>query len=357
MENLYLIKDLGALAGRDYRAKEIQNLQRIEQFALGLTTEFKLHQKAKTIQHFAEQIYYNGRSQAAVNKSLQSQINALVVAPRNNSANEIVQARVNVNGETFDTLKEHLDDWETKTQINKEETIRELNKTKQEILDIEYRFEPDKQEFLFVTELAPLIMSDTGGRVKPLPMRPDKLKNLGMLTEPGLYYLYTDHTVQIDDFPLPREWRDAGWFLEVKPPQTGGDVIQILTRNSYARNMMTFERVLSGRTGDISDWNYVPKNSGKWERVPSFITKMSDINIVGMSFYLTTDDTKRFTDFPTERKGVAGWNLYVEASNTGGFVHRLVRNSVTASAEILLKNYDSKTSSGPWTLHEGRIIS
>lgn len=156
MENLYLIKDLGALAGRDYRAKEIQNLQRIEQFALGLTTEFKLHQKAKTMQHFAEQIYYNGRSQAAVNKSLQSQINALVVAPRNNSANEIVQARVNVNGETFDTLKEHLDDWETKTQINKEETIRELNKTKQEILDIEYRFEPDKQEFLFVTELAPL---------------------------------------------------------------------------------------------------------------------------------------------------------------------------------------------------------
>lgn len=66
MENLYLIKDLGALAGRDYRAKEIQNLQRIEQFALGLTTEFKLHQKAKTMQHFAEQIYYNGRSQAAV---------------------------------------------------------------------------------------------------------------------------------------------------------------------------------------------------------------------------------------------------------------------------------------------------
>ncbi len=77
--------------------------------------------------------------------------------------------------------------------------------------------------------------------------------------------------------------------------------------------MMTFERVLSGRTGDISDWNYVHKNSGKWERVHSLITKMSDINIVGMQFYLTTDDTKRFTDFPTERKGVAGWNLYVEA--------------------------------------------
>ncbi|NGP74381.1 hypothetical protein G6Y20_11400, partial [Staphylococcus aureus] len=36
----------------------------------------------------------------------------------------------------------------------------------------------------------PFIMSDTGGRVKPLPMRPDKLKNLGMLTEPGLSLIH-----------------------------------------------------------------------------------------------------------------------------------------------------------------------
>ncbi len=41
-------------------------------------------------------------------------------------------------------------------------------------------------------------MSDTGGRVKPLDQAPDKLTSLGMLTEPGLYYLYTDHTVQMD---------------------------------------------------------------------------------------------------------------------------------------------------------------
>lgn len=34
MENLYLIKDLGALAGRDYRAKEIQNLQRMSNLRL-----------------------------------------------------------------------------------------------------------------------------------------------------------------------------------------------------------------------------------------------------------------------------------------------------------------------------------
>ncbi len=105
-------------------------------------------------------------------------------------------------------------------------------------------------------------MSDTGGRVKPLPMRPDKLKNLGMLTEP----VFTIYTLIIQSKSMIVHYQENGVMQvgswEVKPPQTGGDVIQILTRNSYARNMMTFERVLSGRTGDISDWNYVPKNSG-----------------------------------------------------------------------------------------------
>ena len=91
--------------------------------------------------------------------------------------------------------------------------------------------------------------------------------------------------------------------------------------------------------------------------MPSFINKLSDITIIGMAFYLTTDDTKRLLDFPTERKGVAGWNMYVEASNTGGFVHRLVRSSLAANTEILIKNYNSKDSYGPWTLHKGEIIN
>ncbi|EZY69211.1 hypothetical protein V063_02506 [Staphylococcus aureus R0487] len=203
----------------------------------------------------------------------------------------------------------------------------------------------------------PFIMSDTGGRTKPLPMSPESLTSLAQLKEPGFYYLYTDHTLKIDDFPLPRQWRDAGWFVEVKPPQTGGDIIQILTRNSYGRNMMTFERVISGRGDGTSDWNYVPKNSGKWERVPDFITNMKDLNIVGMSFYLTTADTNRLAGFPNSRKNVAGWNLKILASNTGGFIHQLIRNSVSAPTEMLLKNYDSPSESGPWTLLRGEIIN
>lgn len=627
------------MAGNVTRSQIMTNAQRTEDAINQQELAFNKHKTEDDNAHTTRQIKQGAKSQEDINKDLQSQIGRLVLAPRNNSANEIVQARVNMFGEEFETLKDNINDWQERTRIDKEEVLSSVQQATKEVLDLEYRFEPDKQEFLFVTELAPLtnavmqsfwfdnrkgivymtqarsngymltrlrpngqyidsslviggghgthngyryiddelwiysfikngnnqntlvrfkyrpnvqftygsygmedvftghperpyitpvineeeglilfrveptteqreeeyydtlnyveirrlqdidnnvdnviqkfnipmsltsgstgqpmqgvtfaddivywytgdskpenpnyitafdantgkqiyqvnadyggydgtfpgnfaeaeglqmyydrdtgkkalllgvtvggdgnrthrifavgqrgiletlhsrgvpfIMSDTGGRVKPLPMVPTDLTNLTQLTEPGHYYLYTNHTVQIDDFPLPREWRDAGWYLDVLPTDTSGSVRQILTRKSSARNMMTFERIAT-ETGNASDWNYVYKNSGKGERIPSFINKLSDIDIVGMSFYLTTNDTNRLSDFPVKRKGVAGWNLYVEASNTGGFVHRLVRASVSANTEILIRNYQSKTNYGPWTLHRGEIIN
>lgn len=634
--NLFLEKDLDLRAGSEYRSMEIRNLQKTEKAVNGISTMFDLHQSENSLQHFANQIKYGARSQADVNKDLQGQINRLVVAPRNNSANEIVQARVNIFGDEFGTLKENINDWQERTRINKDETVAELNKAKKEVLDIEYRFEPDRQEFLFVTELAPLtnavmqsfwfdnrtgivymtqarsngymltrlrpngqfidsslveggghgthngyryigdqlwiysfindangngrivrfkynpnvtftygtygmqdvftghpelpyitpvvneveglilyrierpesewsiydsmnyievrslkdvdnnvdkilykidipmrltssstgqpmqgisfadgklywytgdsnpvnpnyltvldlktgkqlyqtnvdyggvdgvypgnfaeaeglqmyydrdsgkkalllgvtvggdgnrthrifavgqrgileslhsrgvpfIMSDTGGRVKPLPMVPTDLTNLTQLTEPGHYYLYTNHTIQIDDFPLPREWRDAGFYVDVLPTTTAGSVRQILTRASSARNMLTFERITDS-VGNATDWNYVFKNSGKWERVPSFINKMEKLNIVGMTFYMTTDDSKRMIDFPNTLKGVAGWIVHVEPSSTGGFTHRVYRNNVTANAQMLIKQYQPDGNHSNWSLFQGEEV-
>ncbi len=636
-----LIKTLDVMAGNVTRSQIMTNAQRTEDAINQHELAFNKHKTEDDNAHTTRQIKQGAKSQEDINKDLQSQIGRLVLAPRNNSANEIVQARVNMFGEEFETLKDNINDWQERTHIDKEEVLSSVQQATKEVLDLEYRFEPDKQEFLFVTELAPLtnavmqsfwfdnrkgivymtqargngymltrlrpngqyidsslviggghgthngyryiddelwiysfikngnnqntlvrfkyrpnvqftygsygmedvftghperpyitpvineeeglilfrveptteqrdeeeeyydtlnyveirrledidnkvdnvihkfnipmsltsgatgqpmqgvtfaddivywytgdskpenpnyitafnantgkqlyqvnadyggydgtfagnfaeaeglqmyydrdtgkkalllgvtvggdgnrthrvfmigqrgileqlssrstpfIMSDTGGRVKPLPMVPSTLTNLTQLTEPGHYYLYTNHTVQIDDFPLPREWRDAGFYLDVLPTTTAGSVRQILTRNSSARNMMTFERITDS-VGNSTDWNYVPKNSGKGERLPSFINKLSDVDIIGMSFYLTTDDTNRLSDFPIDRKGVAGWSLYVEASNTGGFVHRLVRSSLSANTEILIKNYNSKTNYGPWTLHRGEIIN
>src|SRR5699024_7761145 len=91
----------------------------------------------------------------------------------------------------------------------------------------------------------PTPLTDTGGRAKPLPVDPEKMRLLSTVTTPGYYYLYTEHTDKIDDFPLDKKQRDAGWFFQVEPSQSNGDVLQRLIRNSYGRNMMTFERFVS----------------------------------------------------------------------------------------------------------------
>lgn len=198
----------------------------------------------------------------------------------------------------------------------------------------------------------PVPLTDTGGKTKPLPLDPSKLRNLQKITEPGYYYLYTNHTKNLDDFPLPKNQRDAGWFFQVEPPQSNGDVLQRLVRNSYGRNMLTFERFVSGiidRNG-VSPWNLVYKTAGYWERIPYTVKKIEDMNIVGMTYYLTAADTDRLVDFPKERSGYAGWILHVEQGESGGYIHRLVRNSTTAPIEVLYRNYRS-TDITSWYLY------
>lgn len=198
----------------------------------------------------------------------------------------------------------------------------------------------------------PVPLTDTGGRTKPLPVDPSSLRNLQKITEPGYYYLYTSHTKNLDDFPLPKNQRDAGWFFQVEPPQSNGDVLQRLVRNSYGRNMLTFERFVSGITdrNGVSPWNLVYKTAGFWERIPSTVKKIEDLNIVGMIYYLTGADTDRLVDFPKERAGYAGWILHVEQGEKGGYMHRLVRNAATAPIEVLYRNYQ-KSNITSWYLY------
>lgn len=85
-------------------------------------------------------------------------------------------------------------------------------------------------------------MTDSGGRVKPLPVQNPAY--LSDVTEIGNYYLYSQDTQNALDFALPKEFRDAGWFFDVLPGHYNGAVRQVLTRNSTGRNMLKFERVI-----------------------------------------------------------------------------------------------------------------
>lgn len=618
----------------NFRRGIIQNFKFLYKRHNDLLAMITRHKLTDEVAHTTDQIKQGGRNQLNINDDLQSQIDALAVAPRDNSANEIVEARVDILGTQYPTLKRHLIAWEERTKIMKDEVMKAVNDAVQHIYDIEYRFDPENQEFLYVTDLSPLTnavmqsswidnrtgiiymtqahssykitrlkpngayidemiveggghgthngyryidnklwiyshitnsegassivrftyhphvkmpygtydmeevftghpekpyitptinqqtdeilyriqypreewdkrnsmnyieirkledvdnridnvvdrfdiplrltgnerpmqgvafdeenvywytgssnplsdnmiaifdrktgkiksefivdyggvngeyagdfqepeglqiyynkdgkkalilgvviggagnrthklytvaqrgvldelksrgtpvpLTDTGGRVKPLPVDPLKMRNLRDIIEPGYYYLYTAHTKNLDDFPegVPK---DAGWFLEVKPPQSNGDVLQVLRRNSYGRNILTFERFVSGikdRNG-VSPWNLVYKTAGYWERIPSDFTKMEDMNMVGMTYYITAAETNMLKGFPKERAGYAGWVVHVEQSDSqNSFMHRLVRNNTIAPTEILYRNYRSSGATS-WYIFRGEEI-
>ena len=621
--------------GQEYRRMMVSNFKYIIEGLNYINDDFNYHRTEEENAHNSSQIKHGARTSKETFDDLQSQINRLVLAPRNNSANEIVQARVDIFGNHFPTLKEHLISWEERTKVDKEETIKEVEKAKKTILDAEYRFEPNKQEFLYVTDLSPLTnavmqhfwfdkrtgivymtqaqgadymltrlkpngeyidsslilngghgthngyryindelwiyshivdnegkrkvvrfkytpnveiaygtygmeevftghpelpyitpvinevenkilyriqypssewetrqsrnyveirnlddvdkridrvlykidlplkltnptqpmqgvgfdedtlywttgtssiktdnylttydlktgkqkyqvkinyggdggvvpgdfsepeglqvyyddenrkalligfsvggsgnkshkiygvaqrgvldqlhsrgiptpLTDTGGRVKPLPLDPDNLRLLSKITTPGYYYLYTEHVRNIDDFPLDKKQRDAGWFFQVEPSQSNGDVLQRLIRNSYGRNMMTFERFVSRKEerNGISPWNYVPKTAGFWERVPKHINRIADLNIVGATYYMTTEDSKRMTDFPNSKKGVAGWIIHVEQGENNGYIHRVVRNVSDYNLEILYRNYKNSGDKTDWFIIKSEV--
>lgn len=618
----------------NFRRDIIQNFKFLYKRHNDLLAMITRHKLTDEVAHTTDQIKQGGRNQLNINDDLQSQIDALAVAPRDNSANEIVEARVDILGTQYPTLKRHLIAWEERTKIMKDEVMKAVNDAVQHIYDIEYRFDPENQEFLYVTDLSPLTnavmqsswidnrtgiiymtqahssykitrlkpngayidemiveggghgthngyryidnklwiyshitnsegassivrftyhphvkmpygtydmeevftghpekpyitptinqqtdeilyriqypreewdkrnsmnyieirkledvdnridnvvdrfdiplrltgnerpmqgvafdeenvywytgssnplsdnmiaifdrktgkiksefivdyggvngdyagdfqepeglqiyynkdgkkalilgvviggagnrthklytvaqrgvldelksrgtpvpLTDTGGRVKPLPVDPLKMRNLRDIIEPGYYYLYTAHTKNLDDFPegVPK---DAGWFLEVKPPQSNGDVLQVLRRNSYGRNILTFERFVSGikdRNG-VSPWNLVYKTAGYWERIPSDFTKMEDMNMVGMTYYITAAETNMLKGFPKERAGYAGWVVHVEQSDSqSSFMHRLVRNNTIAPTEVLYRNYRSSGATS-WYIFRGEEI-
>lgn len=580
------------------------------------------HKNNDEVAHTTDQIKQGGRNQKNINSDLQSQITHLAVAPRNKSENEIVQARVDILGNKYPSLKDHLNAWEEKTKIDKEETIEETEKAKKEIKDIEYRFEPEKQEYQFVTNLSPktnavmqhfwidnrtgliymlqaratgyrlnrleangryidssmiiggghgthsgfryiedelwiysyiqdddsnhkvvrfkykpntdirygtngmidvletkyetlpvinektneillkieyppelrskknskfgieirdldnveeikykfdiplslatgdnimqgvdldenyvywwtgrreleldklitmfdkktgkqvkqfpvvitegsgehaepegmqlyydldtgkkalllgittgspgdrthhiygagqsgvvnglslransvLGMHDTGGRIRPFPIPKDKIRKLSDIDIPGYYYLYTSDTQNIEDFPLPDAFKDAGWFFDVSPSNTHGDFRQYLTRNSFGRNTVIFERNISGRNHGVSEWNYITSTSGKMERLPSFVTKMSDIVIPGMTFYMTTSDSNRIKDFPESQKGVTGWVIENKQSTNGGVMQFVYRYNFESVGQFMIRNYLKDGTASDWTLFKG----
>lgn len=209
------------------------------------------------------------------------------------------------------------------------------------------------------SQSTPVLMTDSGGKVKTYPL--DTFTKIADVTEPGHYYMTTATTMQLTDFPLPQEMRDAGFFLEVSAPNVAGDVKQTLTRNSYARDLMIFQRMVSiyklgGVKESYTNWNHVKSNSidGPAEAIPTHLTNMNQLGIItNKRWYCDTTRSSQIKDHPNP--GVAGWTVDVESVTAGAF--KVVLTRVTSGASI--QKYEAYFSTSknertsPWTLFQG----
>ena len=209
------------------------------------------------------------------------------------------------------------------------------------------------------SQSTPVLMTDSGGKVKTYPL--DNFTKIADVTEPGHYYMNTTTTKQLTDFPLPQEMRDAGYFLEVSAPNVEGDVKQTLTRNSYVRDLMTFQRMVSiyrlgSNQENYTNWNHVKSNSidGPAEPIPDHITNMNQLGIItNKRWYCDTTRSSQIKDHPNP--GVAGWTVDVESVRSDIF--KVVLTRVTSGAVI--QKYEAYFSTSknertsPWTLFQG----
>lgn len=207
----------------------------------------------------------------------------------------------------------------------------------------------------------PVLMTETGGRTKTFPI--ENFVKISDITEPGYYYMKTTTTKNLTDFPIPPEMRDAGFFLEVSAPNVTGAVKQTLTRNSYVRDLMIFQRMVSinkfSSVNDSTNWNHIKSDSigGPSENIPYHITNMNQLGIIAnKQWYCTTKRSSQIADHP--KPGVAGWTVDVE--NIRSDIHKitLIRVASTSKVEMYVAYFSNTSNSriSPWTNFTGEYI-
>jgi hypothetical protein len=205
----------------------------------------------------------------------------------------------------------------------------------------------------------PVSTYETGGRTKSFPV--ENFTRIADLLEPGDYYMNTVDTMRVTDFPLPKEMRDGGWFLNNSAFNVQGVMVQTLTRNTFSRDIMQYVRLVSVNnftgTNEASNWCHMGYTSigGPAEAIPSHITNMNQLGIVAnKQWYIDTATSSKIQDFPLP--GVAGWTCLVDNVTSARFKVTLTRVSSVAPVEMIIAYFSSSGKPeriSPWTQFKG----
>ncbi|PTH60490.1 hypothetical protein BU594_00265 [Staphylococcus arlettae] len=209
-------------------------------------------------------------------------------------------------------------------------------------------------------QAVPQSIMESGGRTKTLPVH--DFTKLSDIIEAGEYYLYTVDIQKLTDFPLPKEMRDAGYWLTVSAPNQAGQVKQTLTRSTFVRDIMQFTRIVSinkfSDSNDTTNWNHIGTRSmgGPFEYVPDHITDISQIGIISdKTWYITASKSKELLGLP-----ITGVGMTALVENISPYVFRVTLTRVTTTSTVQMYiAYFSNTKNertSPWTLMDGKTI-
>ena len=209
-------------------------------------------------------------------------------------------------------------------------------------------------------QAVPQSIMESGGRTKTLPVH--NFTKLSDIIEAGEYYLYTVDIQNLTDFPLPKEMRDAGYWLTVSAPNQAGQVKQTLTRSTFVRDIMQFTRIVSinkfSDSNDTTNWNHIGTRSmgGPFEYVPDHITDISQIGIISdKTWYITASKSKELLGLP-----ITGVGMTALVENISPYVFRVTLTRVTTTSAVQMYiAYFSNTKNertSPWTLMDGKTI-
>ena len=209
-------------------------------------------------------------------------------------------------------------------------------------------------------QAVPQSIMESGGRTKTLPVH--DFTKLSDIIEAGEYYLYTADIQKLTDFPLPKEMRDAGYWLTVSAPNQAGQVKQTLTRSTFVRDIMQFTRIVSinkfSDSNDTTNWNHIGTRSmgGPFEYVPDHITDISQIGIISdKTWYITASKSKELLGLP-----ITGVGMTALVENISPYVFRVTLTRVTTTSTVQMYiAYFSNTKNertSPWTLMDGKTI-
>lgn len=210
-------------------------------------------------------------------------------------------------------------------------------------------------------QATPQSLMETGGRTKTLPVK--NLTRLADILEMGEYYLYTVDLKNVTDHPLPPQMRDAGYWLTVSAPNQAGQVKQELTRSTFARDIMKFERIVSvnkfSGANDATNWNHIGTRSmgGPFEYFPDHITNIKDIGVISdKTWYITASRSKEIAGLPLDRVGMT---CLVENISPYVFRVTLTRVTATAAVQMYIRYYNNDGSGAyndSWTLMDGKKL-